>query len=62
MESLCTCTISKDVDLSLSSTTELHGPKPLHEPPTKRNKPDKHHNGMMHDHLCIYIVLCKDYD
>ena len=49
--------IIEDVDLSLSSTIELHGPEPLHESPTKRNKPDMNHKGMMHDHLCIYNVL-----
>ena len=46
-----------DVDLSLSSTIELHDPEPLRESPTKRNKPDMNHNGMMHDHLCVYNVL-----
>ena len=44
-------------DLSLSSKTELHGPELVHEPPTKRNKPDMHHKGMVHEYLCIYIVL-----
>ena len=34
-------------------TTELHGPEPVHEPPTK---PDMHHKGMMHDHLCIFYI------
>ena len=49
--------IIEDVDLSLSSRIELHGPEPLHESPTKQNKPDMNHKGMMHDHLCMYNVL-----
>ena len=52
-----TITISEDMDLSPFSTTELHSPEPVHKPRTKQNKPDMHHKGVTHDHLCIYIVL-----
>ena len=56
MKLLSTSTIL-DVDLSLSSTTELYGPEPLQESSAKQNKPDMNHKGMMHNHLCIYILL-----
>ena len=45
------------MDLSLSSTTESHGHELVHEPLAKQNKPDMHHKGLMHDQLCIYIVV-----
>ena len=52
---LSTSTISEDVDLSLPSTTELHGPELVHEQPTKQ---DMQHKGMMYDHLCILCIHC----